>query len=136
MTRRSALKGASISKPAAKTKATTQTVRINGVRTIITTRDGKVTTKAALPLEWELQAAQVRALRRLPEYIHTAKDVRPGTFTLAGDQNAAKRGTKARAEALAAGLTPEKQTSGSISTEVYCGRLKTRSARPSSNQAR
>lgn len=115
MTRRRALKGASSSmlspsklssKPAAKPKATTQTVRINGVRTIITTRDGKVTTKAALPLEWELQAAQVRALRRLPEYVHTARDVRPGTFTLAGDQNAAKRGPKARAEALAAGLTP------------------------------
>ncbi|KAB0570598.1 VRR-NUC domain-containing protein [Brucella pituitosa] len=114
MTRRRALKGASSSKlkstastkPSARPKATTQTVRINGVRTIITTRDGKVTTKAALPLEWELQAAQVRALRRLPEYVHTAKDVRPGTFTLAGDQNAAKRGPKARAEALAAGLTP------------------------------
>lgn len=115
MTRRRALKGASSSKsnpskpnskPAAKPKATTQTVRINGVRTIITTRDGKVTTKAALPLEWELQAAQVRSLRKLPEYVHTARDVRPGTFTLAGDQNAAKRGPTARAEALAAGLTP------------------------------
>ncbi len=114
MTRRRALKGASLSKisqgklnsKSAKTKATTQTVRINGVRTIITTRDGKVTTKAALPLEWELQAAQVRALRRLPEYVHTAREVLPGTFTLAGDQNAAKRGPKARAEALAAGLTP------------------------------
>ncbi|MBO1040425.1 VRR-NUC domain-containing protein [Brucella pituitosa] len=115
MTRRRALKGASPSKlnskPAtgtkpAKPKATTQTVRINGVRTIITTRDGKVTTKAALPLEWELQAAQIRSLRKMPEYVHTARDVRPGTFTLAGDQNAAKRGPKARAEALAAGLTP------------------------------
>ncbi|MCX2696702.1 VRR-NUC domain-containing protein [Ochrobactrum chromiisoli] len=116
MTRRRALKSApsnklSSSKPNSKsarsaTKATTQTVRINGVRTIITTRNGKVTTKAAPPLEWELQAAQVRALRRLPEHVHTARDVRPGTFTLAGDQNAAKRGPKARAEALAAGLTP------------------------------
>lgn len=115
MTRRRALKGASSnelnpnklnSKPAAKQKATSQTVRINGVRKIISTRDGKVTTKAALPLEWELQAAQVRALRRLPEYVHTAREVLPVTFTLAGDQNAAKRGPKARAEALAAGLTP------------------------------
>lgn len=120
MTRWRALKGASPSKlnssklnskPAtgtkpAKPKATTQIVRINGVRTIITTRDGKVTTKAALPLEWKLQAAQIRSLRKMLEYVHTAKDVRPGTFTLAGDQNAAKRGPKARAEALAAGLTP------------------------------
>ena len=115
MTRRRALKCASSSKlsssklssrPAAKPKATTQTVRINGVRTIITTRNGKVTTKAALPLEWELQAAQIRSLRKMPEYVHTAREVRPGTFTLAGDQNAAKRGPKARAEAVAAGLTP------------------------------
>ncbi len=120
MTRRRALIGASSSKldpsktnstasasaKTAKPKATTQTVRINGVRTIITTRNGKVTTKAALPLEWELQAAQVRSLRRMPECVHTARDVRPGTFTLAGDQNAAKRGPTARAEALAAGLTP------------------------------
>lgn len=106
MTRRRAPNGASNSKPATKPKVTTQTVRINGVRTIITTRDGKLTTKAALPLEWELQAAQVRSLRKMPEYVHTARDVRPGTFTLAGDQNAAKRGPRARAEALAAGLTP------------------------------
>ncbi|WP_421565736.1 VRR-NUC domain-containing protein [Ochrobactrum sp. EDr1-4] len=127
MTRRRALKGASSSKPepsklnskpASKsrstTKTTTQTVRINGVRTIITTRNGKVKTKAALPLEWELQAAQVRSLRKLPEYVHTARDVRPGTFTLAGDQNAAKRGPKARVEALAAGLTP-----GEADVRVY-----------------
>lgn len=107
MARRPALNGASISKPTTtKPKATTQTVRINGVRTIITTRNGKVTTKAALPLEWELQAAQIRSLRKMPEYVHTARDVQPGTFTLAGDQNAAKRGPTARAEALAAGLTP------------------------------
>lgn len=93
-------------KPKVGTSVSTQTVRINGVRTIITTRNGKVTTKAAFPLEWELQAAQIRSLRKMPEYVHTARDVRPGTFTLAGDQNAAKRGPKARAEALAAGLTP------------------------------
>ncbi|QWK79106.1 VRR-NUC domain-containing protein [Ochrobactrum sp. BTU1] len=128
MTRRRALKGEPSSKispsklnsrstastRSAKPKATTQTVRINGVRTKITTRNGKITTSPALPLEWELQAAQVRALRRLPEYVHTARDVRPGTFTLAGDQNAAKRGPKARAEALAAGLT-----SGEADVRIY-----------------
>lgn len=82
-----------------------QTVRIGGKRTIITTRNGKVTTKAALPLEFELQAAQVRALRAMPEYARAARDVRPGTFTLAADQNAARRGPKAMSEAVAAGLT-------------------------------
>lgn len=80
-------------------KATQQTVRINGARTIIrTSAKGKVTTKPALPKEWELQAAQVRALRRLPEYGRL--------FLLAGDQNAAKRGPRAQQEAIAAGMTP------------------------------
>lgn len=83
---------------------TTQTVRINGIRTRLVTKDGKVTSSAAMPLEWELQAAQVRRLRSMPEYAPTIAKARPGTFTLAGDQNAAKRGPKARAEALAAGL--------------------------------
>ncbi len=46
----------------------TQTVRINGARVKISTKSGNVTTKPALPLEWELQAAQVSALRRLPQY--------------------------------------------------------------------
>lgn len=87
-------------------KATTQTVRINGARTIIrTSAKGKVTTKPALPKEWELQAAQVRALRSMPEYARTPREAGPGKFTLAGDQNSAKRGPKAQMEAVAAGLT-------------------------------
>lgn len=76
-----------------------QTVRINGARTIIrTSASGKVTTKPAPPKEWELQAAQVRALRTLPSYGRQ--------FLLAGDQNAAKRGPRAQQEAIAAGMTP------------------------------
>lgn len=76
-----------------------QTVRINGARTIIrTSATGKVTTKPAPPKEWELQAAQVRALRSLPSY--------GKRFLLAGDQNAAKRGPRAQQEAIAAGMTP------------------------------
>ncbi|MAZ17902.1 MAG: oxidoreductase [Ahrensia sp.] len=79
------------------TRQTRQTVRINGKRTVLTTRNGKVTAKAADPLEWELQAAQVRRLRGMPEY---------GTqFLLAGDQNSAKRGPTAQAQAVAAGMT-------------------------------
>lgn len=75
---------------------TTQTVRIAGQRVKLTTRNGKVTTTAALPLEHELQAAQVRALKAMPEY---------GTqFLIAGDQNAGKRGPKAQAIALATGM--------------------------------
>ncbi|MGF9564151.1 VRR-NUC domain-containing protein [Neorhizobium sp. BT27B] len=76
-----------------------QTVRINGARTIIrTSATGKIATKPAPPREWELQAAQVRALRRMPEY---GKE-----FLLASDQNAAKRGPRSQQEAVAAGMTP------------------------------
>lgn len=78
-------------------KTTSQTVRINGVRTKITTRNGKVTAKQALPLEWELQAAQVRRLRNLPEY--------GAQFILAADMNAERRGPKARTIAIASGMT-------------------------------
>lgn len=84
-----------------------QTTRINGRRSVITTNAaGKVTIKPALPLEWELQAAQVTALRALPEYALTAAHVGPRSFTLAGDQNSGKRGPTARAQAMAAGLAP------------------------------
>ncbi|RJG46518.1 VRR-NUC domain-containing protein [Mesorhizobium sp. DCY119] len=98
-------------KPTART--TTQTVRINGVRTKITTRNGRVTTSKALPLEWELQAAQVLALRRMPEY--------GKQFLLAGDMNSAKRGPRAQVEAIAAGLTP-----GEADVRIYLldGRIK------------
>ncbi|MCB4919682.1 VRR-NUC domain-containing protein [Brucella intermedia] len=79
------------------TSVSTQTVRINGARVKITTKAGKVTTKPALPLEWELQAAQVSALRRLPQYQRE--------FLLAGDMNASKRGPRAQAQAIATGMT-------------------------------
>ena len=95
-----------------KPKSTTQIVRIAGVRTKLTTRNGKVTAKPALPEEWELQAAQIRALRKMPEY--------GKRFLLAGDQNAAKRGPKAQVQAIAAGLTP-----GEADVRIYLdgGRL-------------
>lgn len=71
----------------------TQTVRINGVRTKITTRNGHTTAAPALPLEHELQEAQVRRLRGMG-------------VLFAGDQNAAKRGPKAQALAKATGMAP------------------------------
>lgn len=80
------------------TKTTRQTVRINGKRTIIKTRNGKVTTTPALPREWELQAAQCRRLRNMPEY--------GKLFLLAADMNAGKRGPRAQVEAIASGMTP------------------------------
>ncbi|WP_266033654.1 VRR-NUC domain-containing protein [Brucella intermedia] len=79
------------------TSTTTQITRINGARVKITTKAGKVTTKPAPPLEWELQAAQVSALRRLPQYQRQ--------FLLAGDMNASKRGPRAQAQAIATGMT-------------------------------
>lgn len=79
-------------------RSTTQTVRIAGVRTRLVTKNGKVTAAAVPPLEWELQAAQVRALRAMPEY--------GKQFLLAGDQNAARRGPKAQMQAQATGMAP------------------------------
>lgn len=99
---------------ATRQNTTRQTVRIGGVRTIIkTSASGKVTTRLAAPKEWELQAAQVRALKAMPEY--------GKRFALAGDQNAAKRGPRAQAEAIAAGLTP-----GEADVRIYLdgGRLR------------
>lgn len=78
-------------------KSTTQTVRINGVRTKLTTRNGRVTARPAPVLEWELQAAQIRALRAMPEY--------GGQFLLVGGMEAGKRGPRAQQQALATGLT-------------------------------
>ncbi|GAA5543804.1 VRR-NUC domain-containing protein [Brucella sp. NBRC 113783] len=83
--------------PSSTTATTTQITRINGARVKITTSNGRVTTKPALPLEWELQAAQVASLRRLPQYQRR--------FLLAGDMNASKRGPRARAQAIATGMT-------------------------------
>lgn len=62
--------------------------------------------------EWRLQAAQVRALRALPEFNKR--------FTLAGDQNAGRRGIQTAAIAKATGLT-----SGEHDLRVYLegGRL-------------
>lgn len=98
--------------PSSTTATTTQITRINGARVKITTKAGKVTTKPALPLEWELQAAQVSALRRLPQYQRE--------FLLAGDMNASKRGPRAQAQAIATGMT-----SGEPDLRIYgeCGRL-------------
>lgn len=76
----------------------TQTTTVNGKRVRITTRAGKVTIKPAPPKEWEGQAAQVRALRALPEY--------GKQFLLAGDMNAERRGPRAQVIAAATGMTP------------------------------
>jgi hypothetical protein len=76
----------------------TQTARIDGKRMRITTRKGKVTAAPAPPLEWELQAAQVHALRAMPEY--------GAGFLLAGDMNAGKRGPRAQVQAKATGMEP------------------------------
>lgn len=73
--------------------SSSQVVRINGQRMKLTTRDGKVTAKAALPLEWELQAEQCRRLRRMPDVLFV------------GGMEAGKRGPRAQVQALATGLT-------------------------------
>ncbi|TDH36322.1 VRR-NUC domain-containing protein [Pseudohoeflea suaedae] len=77
---------------------TTQTTRIDGRRVKITTRNGKTMIAPADPLEWELQAAQVRRLKAMPEY--------GKRFLIAGDMNAGKRKATAQAQAVATGMAP------------------------------
>ena len=66
-----------------------------------TTQNGtRIVLKAAndnVP-EWRLQAAQIRALRAMPEHGRL--------FLVAGDQNAARRGPQAATIAKATGMTP------------------------------
>lgn len=90
------------------------TTRINGKRVRIVTQNGKTVVTEAPIEEWRMQAAQVRRLRGMREYAKHAGEAGPGKFTLAGDQNAAKRGPKARAQAVAAGLT-----SGEHDVRIY-----------------
>jgi len=73
-----------------------QTVRLNGKRVRLVTKDGRVTVKPAPMLEEDMQAAMCQALRKMPGY---------GTrFLFAGDMNAERRGHKARTKALKTGM--------------------------------
>ncbi|WP_065091486.1 hypothetical protein [Rhizobium leucaenae] len=89
--------------------STTQTTKLNGKRVrIVTTTSAKgtsVTVKAAPVLEIDLQIEAVKQLKRMAEYVAEAKDVRPGTFTLAADQNGSGfRGRNAAVKLKAAGM--------------------------------
>lgn len=90
------------SKPASKRQ---QTTTIKGKRVVVTTTAaGKVTVRPADIEEWVLQAAGVRALKAMPEYASDAANAKPGTFTLAGDFNAARRSMREQVKAKATGL--------------------------------
>jgi len=79
-------------------------------RTTKTLADGTKVVRTKLVeapvLEWVCQAEQVRQLRLMPEYASTIEDVHSGKgkFTLAADQNAARRGKQASVQAKAAGM--------------------------------
>lgn len=82
-------------------RTVTQTVKRDGARVTIKQKmlsDGtvKTTVEAAHTLEADLQAEQVARLKELPDY--------GATFLLAGDQNAARRGPVAAAEAKRTGM--------------------------------
>lgn len=90
-------------------KRTTQTTRLNGKRvrivTTVTANGTKVTVKAAPVLEIDLQIEAVKLLKRMPEYVADASKVKPGTFTLAADQNGSGfRGRNAAVKLKAAGM--------------------------------
>ena len=92
-------------------KTKTQTTRINGKRVILSTSaTGKVTVKEAPVLEWQLQAAAVRALKALPNYAKDADTFNANTkagrpsFTLAADMNGDYRSGNAAVKAEATGI--------------------------------
>ncbi|UYE95858.1 hypothetical protein KNLIENLN_00045 [Sinorhizobium phage NV1.1.1] len=92
-----------------KAKRITQTTKLEGKRVrIITITDEKGTRiKVETPpvLEIDLQIEAVKRLKRMPEYVADAKNVRPGTFTLAADQNGSGfRGRNAAVKLKAAGM--------------------------------
>lgn len=91
-----------------KNKPTSQTTRMNGKRVVIrTSATGKVTVTDAPILEWELQAAAVRALKAMPEYADKAEDVTASQsprFTLAADMNGDYRNGNAAVKAEATGI--------------------------------
>ncbi|MEZ2132486.1 MULTISPECIES: VRR-NUC domain-containing protein [unclassified Sinorhizobium] len=93
----------------AKSIKRTQTTLLDGKRVrIVTTTSAagtKVTLKAAPVLEIDLQIAVVKQLKRMPEYVDDVTKVRPGTFTLAADQNGSGfRGRNAAVKLKAAGM--------------------------------
>jgi hypothetical protein len=75
----------------------TQTTVVNGQRVRLVTSGGKLTMTAAPATEASLQAAQIRALRAMPEYGRR--------FLLVGGMEAGKRGPRAQVMAKATGLT-------------------------------
>ncbi|MCZ7855030.1 VRR-NUC domain-containing protein [Agrobacterium salinitolerans] len=92
-------------------KPTTQTTRVNGKRVVIrTSAAGKVTIKDAPVLEWQLQAAAVRALKELPNYAKDADTVTVNSkagipsFTIAADMNGDYRSGNAAVKAEATGI--------------------------------
>lgn len=84
---------------------TTQTTTIAGKRVRLVTTPSGIRVTDAPVLEWRLQAEAVRQMRDMSEYAATASQVREGTFTLAGDFNAGRRGMQESVKAKATGLT-------------------------------
>ncbi|PDS97683.1 oxidoreductase [Rhizobium sp. S9] len=91
-------------------KRQTQTTRMNGKRVRIVTTTGKdggtkVTVEQAPVLEIDLQIEAVKLIKRMPEYVSDVSKTRPGTFTLAADQNGSGfRGRNAAVKLKAAGM--------------------------------
>lgn len=101
-------------------KRQTQTTTLNGKRTRIITTPGKVTIVEPPVLEWRLQAAQVRALRAMPEYGRQ--------FLLVGGMEAGRRGKQEAVKAKATGLTAGHPDLTILLPNARCGMIENKNA--------
>lgn len=98
----------------------TQITTIDGKRVRLVTSKGKVTIAAAPVLEHALQAAQVRALRAMPEYGRQ--------FLLAGSMEAGRRSMRESAKAKATGLTAGQPDLLVLLPDGKCGMIENKNA--------
>ena len=97
-----------------------QTTTINGKRVRVITTASKVTIVDPPVLEWLLQAAQVRALRAMPEYGRQ--------FLLAGGMEAGRRGKQEAVKAKATGLTAGHPDLTILLPDARCGMIENKNA--------
>ena len=106
--------------PSKSPRRQTQTTTLNGKRVRLVTTAGKIEIKPAPVLEWLLQAAQVTALRAMPEYGRQ--------FLLVGGMEAGRRGKQEAVKAKATGLTAGHPDLTILLPNARCGMIENKNA--------